>query len=685
MTAQEGRRWLSRGVLLFAGLLALLAGLLVTAPALVDRETLRERIQEEISRALGLPVRVAEVTELHLLPRPSIVLESVEVRAPEVKAAAETMRLELALSALLLGRAEPLLLHTTGLDFSLAVLRAPVLPPVLGGLAIPDLTVQGARVMLSYPPGARRLTWPLFSASAAPLQAAPTGPLEIVAEMPVSGTEAGVGGTLILTATADTSALPVLTLAPVRITGEALRLGTLRDLAPVLSAERALRHRDGTWRIEGLALVEGALSITADAEVALTAQGLTADGNLRLAPFDLRGWLGTHSRQPLPGHAERVRCLAAAGVLQLTPGRLDIAPLALRLNDSRARAAASLFMGSTPRLSLALRVDRLDLDRYLAAPAAAAPAAGTESCAPVTTAAADGPGQPQMPAQPPADTAPDLSLDLAADLLRAGGLAFADISIMAEQQGVRGIVDLAAGSFYGGTIDGRIEQTRRAGAPPRQTLRAHVAGADLEALLTDLQGEPQITGTADLTAELAAAGSDAAALRSNLSGTLRLAVVEGRVAVLDRAASDFGPLLDTVGLEVTPDMLAVSRLSLSAQGQDGVFRSRDIQGQAQLFSLIGVGELDVAVGSLAADLIATLEQPPKGPNIQDLAGIQVPIRVAGPVAAPKVDAELGPAVTEAARRAARRHLDKDGNVLKQLEEATGVQGLEQGLRDLFGL
>jgi hypothetical protein len=63
----------------------------------------------------------------------------------------------------------------------------------------------------------------------------------------------------------------------------------------------------------------------------------------------------------------------------------------------------------------------------------------------------------------------------------------------------------------------------------------------------------------------------------------------------------------------------------------------------------------------------------------------VPIRVAGPVAAPKVDAELGPAVTEAARRAARRHLDKDGNVLKQLEEATGVQGLEQGLRDLFGL
>ncbi|WP_295881151.1 AsmA-like C-terminal region-containing protein [uncultured Thiohalocapsa sp.] len=698
--------------LALAGLLVLaLVGLLAAAPLLVDREGLRARIQAEATLALGLPVRIDTVSDLHLLPRPRIVLGPVRVLGPPpapppvaasasdqaapVLATAERMRLELALPALLMGRAEPVLLQATGIDFSLAALDAAALPPRPAGVALPDLGAEDARVTLSYPPDARRLAWPLFAAPGVPPQAAQTGPLDIAAEMPLAGTQARSGATLALVATAETSALPVLTLAPVRITGKGLHLGTLRDLAPVLSIERAVRDADGAWRLEGIALMEGGLVISADASAALTPQGLTADGSLGLAPLDLRSWLAGHADQPLPGRADRWRCVAAAGDFRLMPDRLDIAAFALRLDDSRARAAASLYFRPTPRTALALRLDSLDLDPYLAAPAPSAPAAGTASCAPVTTAAADGPAQPQipqpqlpqpqLPIQPPPDTAPDLSLDLVTEQLRAAGLAFADLGITAQRQGDHGIVDVAAGAFYGGSLDARLERMQYAGAPPRQTLRARISGADLGALLADLQGEPQMTGTVDLTAELAATGSDAAALRSDLSGTLRLAVVDGRVAALDRAATDFGPLLGTVGLDVTPDLLAVSRLSLSAQAQGGVFASRDIQGQAQLFSLAGVGELDVANGSLAADLAATLEQPPDGPDLKGLAGIQVPIRVAGPLAAPKVDAQLGPAVAEAARRAARRHLDKDGNVLEQLEEATGVQGLEQGLRSLFGL
>ena len=188
-----------------------------------------------------------------------------------------------------------------------------------------------------------------------------------------------------------------------------------------------------------------------------------------------------------------------------------------------------------------------------------------------------------------------------------------------------------------------------------------------------------------LTAELAASGSDTDALRRDLSGILRLRVENGRLAALDRAAASFGPLLSTVGIEVTPDTLAFSRLGLSADGEDGVFRSQDIHGRARLFALAGAGALDLPAQRLDAEVTATLVQPPDGPDLKGLAGIQVPVRITGPVTAPEVDAELGAAVAEAARRAARRHLDSDGNVLKQLEDATGVQGLEEGLRGLFGL
>jgi hypothetical protein len=194
-----------------------------------------------------------------------------------------------------------------------------------------------------------------------------------------------------------------------------------------------------------------------------------------------------------------------------------------------------------------------------------------------------------------------------------------------------------------------------------------------------------VTGTAHLSAELAATGSDTHALRRDLSGSLRLRVENGRLAALDRAAAGFGPLLSTVGIEVTPDTLAIARLGLSADGEDGVFRSEDIGGRARLFALAGSGALDLPAERVQADVTATLVQPPDGPDLKGLAGIQVPIRITGPVTAPEVDAELGPAVAEAARRAARRHLDGDGNVLEQLEDATGVQGLEEGLRNLFGL
>ena len=119
---------------------------------------------------------------------------------------------------------------------------------------------------------------------------------------------------------------------------------------------------------------------------------------------------------------------------------------------------------------------------------------------------------------------------------------------------------------------------------------------------------------------------------------------------------------------------------MGAQARGGLFDIVDVDGRARLFRLSGAGTLDAGPETLDLDLAATLVQPPDGPDLKRLAGIRVPIRVTGSIAAPKVDAELRPAVAEAARR----HLNGDGNLFQQLEDATGVQGLEQGLRGLFG-
>jgi hypothetical protein len=679
-----------------------LAALLAAAPALVDREALRERIQAEASLALGLPVRVGAVSELRLLPRPRIVLGPVRVLAavgdgaPPL-AAAETMRLELALAPLLSGRAEPALLRIGGIELQTATpgdLPAHDPSPAwLAPLTLPNAAVRDAELTLSYPPGARRVGWPIFGESGGPPRSAGTGPIAVSALLPLDGGDGRLAGTLTLTARAETADLPALTLAPLRLAGADMRLGPLLGMTPVLTAERAVRDANGIWYVSDIELTEGDLELRGDwviepagAAAAGSTTNAIARGSLRLAPLDLRRWLARHLEDPIPGAPDRLRCIAAAGGFQILGDRVEVTPLALRLDASRARAAGSLRLGRAPAAAAALRLDRLDLDPYLKAPTPDAPDAVVPSPAAadrtlVPDAQTPGPAQPDLPALRQGPDAADLVLDFGAHSLRAGALAFGDLGGTAVQHGRHTVVDIAAGAFYRGALDARLERMLRPAAPPRQTLRAEVTGADLGALLTDLQGEPQATGTAHLTAELAAAGSDVAALRRDLSGSLRLRVDDGRLAALDRAAASFGPLLSTVGLDVAPDSLAFSRLGLSAAGDDGVFRSRDIDGRARLFALAGTGVLDLPAERLEADVTATLVQPPEGPDLKGLAGIQVPIHIAGPVTAPEVDAELGPAIAEAARR----HLDRDGNLLEQLEDATGVKGLEEGLRGLFGL
>jgi hypothetical protein len=680
-------------LIIVAVVLLSLTALLAAAPLLVDRDALLRRVEAEIGAASGLAVRIDSVRELRLLPTPRAVLGPLAVLPPAgagpALLTADSLALDLDLPALLFARAEPAALHLTGIDADLAPPPASALPLWLAALRPPALAVRGGELRLEYPPDARPLAWPLFATSSRWRPAADSGPLRVHATLPLTALSEPAG-TLTLDAELATTTLPALSIAPLRLAGAGIALGELAGLDFALSAEGVQRDAAGGWRIETLLLDADGLKLSGTALIGSerAADGTVvpqARGRLALAPTDLRAWLGRHWRAPLPGLAGSLRCVGADAELVLDGDLLAIAPLQLQLDDGRAAAAATVQLAAPPRVALALHLGGLDLDAYLAPPPPGQPPAEPIE-PPAACAAADPASFPQAPVPPvPPEPDIDLLIDLAADGLRAGGLGYGAVTGTLTQRGTHTSADVAAGAFYGGTLRLRGEQAVYAGVPPRQTLRAAADAVDLAALLADLQGVAPVTGSADLRAELAAAGADLPAIRRDLSGTLRAEVRDGRVAAVDRAVQQFGPLLATVGLPVSTDLADFSRLQLSATGENGVFRSNDIDGRARLLQLGGTGELDVVTENVTAELAATLVQPADGPDLKGLDGIQVPISVAGPVAAPKVDADVAPAVTEAARRTARRHLEGDDNLFRQLEDATGVEGLERGLRGLFGL
>lgn len=693
--ARARRRNLIAAVALIIALPVLV---LAAAPLLVDRDAFRQRVELEMSAVLGAPVEVGAIDELRLLPTPRAVLGGLRVDAsPPVLAG--RVQLDLSLPALLLNRAEPFRLMATGIALSLPWPPTDQRPAWLAGLSSAAPQIDGGELTLDYPANSRRLRWPLFGANPGPVQPqVDAGPLRLAASLPLVLTGTRHQGRLRVDARIDPSGLPALEIVPLRIGAEDLDLGQPTDLDAVLTVDRTGRAADGSWSIDGFDLGAGALRLTGALGTGRGASGaVAAGGTFAIAPVDLRAWAAEHLGRPLPGDPDRLRCLAARGAFALDDGLIRLVPMEVRLDATRLGAAASVLLEPQPRLAANLWLDELDLDAYLAPPrtpsqneglpdlAEAAPCGPTEIWAETgiengaDTGALDAP-----PIEPGPEPGAGLRLDATAGALTLGGARFGELVVAVEQRGPLTEIAIESGIFYDGSLSAEIDHRRLQGGPAEHRLKAAANSVNLGPLLADVTGEATLSGSADMRAKLSARGSGSTELRRSLAGKFKLSLRDARSAALQRTAADFRPLLNMVGLRLEADTLELQQLKLTATGEDGVFQTDDIDGQGRLFHLGGDGRLDATAETLAVDLIATLVQPPDGPDLQGLDGIEVPIAVAGPWSAPGVDANLQPALAEAARRTAKRHLDGNGNLFEQLEEATGVKGLEQGLRGLLG-
>jgi AsmA protein len=369
---------------------------------------------------------------------------------------------------------------------------------------------------------------------------------------------------------------------------------------------------------------------------------------------------------------------------------LSLESVELRLDATHAAGSALLSapamtgigFGAAPTLVVALALDGLDLDPYLVETRSDRAADDPASTA-VTTVAANcllpalgTINAPVLPiADPNADPAADLIAYLEADKLRVGGLRYGRLAVDARVQAALAGADIKAADFYAGNLSARVERDARDAASPRQTLRAEGIGIDVAALLSDLQGKAPISGIGDIRAELTAAGADAAALKADLSGTVIAEVRDGRFNGLD-----IGTLVAAVGGHAADAIAATtfSTLTATAVGSGGLFVTKDIDGRSKMLRVSGQGRFDVPAESMDLDLDATFVEGATG--ARDLGGIRVPLSISGPWRQPAFRADFGAALREGARRA----LDRNRDTLKQIEERTGIKGLEQGLRGLFG-
>jgi AsmA protein len=466
-----------------------------------------------------------------------------------------------------------------------------------------------------------------------------------------------------------------------------------------------------TLALGDLSVREGELRLTGEVQGKGLLDEPVLGGTIALAPLDLRAWLARHGL-PVPDTAD-ARALTRFALVtpwRLAEQQLDLTPLELDLDGSRIAGTFTAGLALHPAYRFDLSADRLDLDRYLPGKAAAqpprrsgepdsvaavpAPVTPSEKPAPSTQAPpvqapAGRPAPAAAPAHGSAPLEPLRALDLEGTIrvadLKAGGLLLGDTAFTVRAQGGRVRIEDSIERFYGGRATGEIGIDATID-PPRLRLVQRAEDIQAGALLQDLTGEARLSGRGALDLDLAAAGRGADALLGDLSGELAIRLVDGQIRgfdleqVIRRAEARIkGTPVPEAGPEQTP----FQELSASATIAGGVLTNRDLRARSDYLHATGDGRVDLAARRLDYRLHPRFVNPPRGRGIKEIEDVPVPVHVTGTFDRPEWAVELGPVLREVAKRRLERELDK-GGVLEKLEERTGIKGLEQGLRGLFG-
>ena len=330
--------------------------------------------------------------------------------------------------------------------------------------------------------------------------------------------------------------------------------------------------------------------------------------------------------------------LALDGRYSLKPDAIDV-DFSSTLDESAIKGKVGIARAAQLAYAFDLNIDRINLDRYLGAPeekaAAPSPApkkdekAGKEADAPVDLSGLKG-----LNAKG--------SLQIGA--LQVQGLRIANLKTEVRAAEGKAQIGPHSASLYEGNVAGTLSLDANAN---RVALKEKLSGIAIGPLLRDLAEQDRLEGRGDVTLDVATAGATVNAMKQALGGTAQLALRDGAIkgvdigALLRKARSALGR--DSgAGAADAKEKTDFSELNASFAIKNGVARNDDLEVKAPLFRIGGAGSVDIPRETidyvLKASVVATT-QGQGGKELEELAGLTVPVRLSGPLDAMKYDVD----------------------------------------------
>jgi len=198
----------------------------------------------------------------------------------------------------------------------------------------------------------------------------------------------------------------------------------------------------------------------------------------------------------------------------------------------------------------------------------------------------------------------------------------------------------------------------------RVALKGDLGGVAIGPLLHDALNNDLLEGRGNLALDVQAAGVTVSAMKKALAGNAKLSLRDGALKginlteALRKARALAGrPVADQGSSR--GERTDFSEIDASFVIKNGVAHNDDLSGKSPLLRLAGSG--DVNIGADSIDYVARVSVVETaggqgGKELAELRGVTVPVKISGPLAAPRFRVDLGATVRDTVKQKAEEKL-----------------------------
>src|SRR5882672_9278696 len=308
-----------------------------------------------------------------------------------------------------------------------------------------------------------------------------------------------------------------------------------------------------------------------------------------------------------------------------------------KLDDSNVKGKLSVARAAQPSYSFDLTIDRINLDRYLASSEKKKPAAGKQEPPKKEEAAQDA----------PVDLSGLKGLNARGQLqvgaLQVQGLKLSNLKAQLKAADGRAEINPHSASLYEGELTGTLTVDGNAN---RIALKETLTNVSVGPLLRDAAQQDRLEGRGNVALDVTAAGATVSTMKRSLAGAAKVRLRDGAIKginiaeILRRARAAVGKQSGQAA--DSKERTDFSELSASFSIKNGVAHNEDLDIKSPLLRIGGSGDIDIGRSTISyvvkASIVATAKGQ-GGKELDQLAGLTVPVKLSGPFDAMKYEVD----------------------------------------------